>query len=299
MSAIPHQPGGEGSGLRPASRADVAGLPVDVAPRLLGGILEVTVDGETVAVRLTEVEAYHGRGTGSVPDPGSHARMGPTARNATMWGEPGHLYVYLSHGIHSCVNVVCGPEGTAGGILLRAGEIVSGRDAAARRRTATRVPVSAAAVASPSVPAGVASGPSVPAGVASGPSVPAGAASGPLVPAGAASGPPVPAGVASSPRALPDRDLARGPGRLGQAVGLRHPVHDGIDAITSEPRAGAVARLLLPDEPLPETVAGPRVGVAGVAGTAVFPWRFWIDGDPTVSAFRWGRGAREADTRNT
>ncbi|AZC15028.1 DNA-3-methyladenine glycosylase [Microbacterium sp. ABRD28] len=248
VSSIPDQPVGAGSGLRPASRADVTGLPVDVAPRLLGGILEVSVDGETVAVRLTEVEAYHGRGTGPVPDPGSHARMGPTARNATMWGEPGHLYVYLSHGIHSCVNVVCGPEGIAGGILLRAGEVVSGKDAAARRRTATRVPL--------------------------------------------------PTGGDSPRLTLPDRDLARGPGRLGQAVGLRHPIHDGIDAITSEPRAGAVARLLLSDEPFPETVAGPRVGVAGVAGTAVFPWRFRIDGDPTVSAFRWGRGAREAGSRD-
>ncbi|MET0296698.1 MAG: DNA-3-methyladenine glycosylase, partial [Microbacterium sp.] len=93
---------------RPARRDDLAGLPVDVAPRLLGGVLRTLVGGEEVAVRLTEVEAYHGRDTGAVPDPGSHARMGRTARNATMWGEPGHLYVYLSHGIHSCVNVVCG-----------------------------------------------------------------------------------------------------------------------------------------------------------------------------------------------
>jgi 3-methyladenine DNA glycosylase Mpg len=43
-----------------------------------------------------------------------------------MWGEPGHLYVYLSHGIHSCVNVVCGPEGAAGGVLLRGGEVAGG-----------------------------------------------------------------------------------------------------------------------------------------------------------------------------
>ena len=91
-------------------------------------MVEVTTAGSTVAVRLTEVEAYHGLGTGAVPDPGSHARMGRTARNATMWGEPGHLYVYLSHGIHSCVNVVCGPEGTAGGILLRAGEVIATLD---------------------------------------------------------------------------------------------------------------------------------------------------------------------------
>lgn len=216
--------------LRPARRADLIGLPAEVAPRLLGAHLTTVVEGETVVARLTEVEAYHGRGTGSVADPGSHARMGPTARNATMWGEPGHLYVYLSHGIHSCVNVVCGPAGVAGGILLRAAEIVAGADAAARRRPAARTP----------------------------------------------------------------RDLARGPGRLGDAVGLRHPLHDGIDAITGEPRHGAVARLSLRVEPVRDVVAGPRVGVAGEAGTALFPWRFWIAGDPTVSAFRWGRGAAEA-----
>ncbi len=218
------------SELRPARREDLAGLPTDVAPRLLGGLLVTVVGSETVAVRLTEVEAYHGLGTGAVADPGSHARMGQTARNATMWGEPGHLYVYLSHGIHSCVNVVCGPEGVAGGILLRAGEVVDGTDAAARRRPAARAA----------------------------------------------------------------RDLARGPGRLGDAVGLRHPLHDGIDAITGKEWHGAIARLWLRDAPVAEVANGPRVGVAGAAGTAAFPWRFWIAGDPTVSAFRWGRGAQAA-----
>lgn len=220
--------------MRAATRDDLAALPVEVAPRLLGATLETVVAGERVRARLTEVEAYHGRGTGDRPDPGSHARMGPTARNATMWGEPGHLYVYLSHGIHSCVNVVCGPEGVAGGVLLRAGEIVEGADVAERRRLERR-------------------------------------------------------GAVRSPR-----DLARGPGRFGDAVGLRHPVHDGIDLVTGSERAGAVARLWLPSEPVGPIAMGPRVGVAGVAGTDAFPWRFWIEGDATVSAFRWGRGAAEA-----
>ena len=128
--------------LRRAVRDDLGGSAVDVAPRLLGAELRTFVVGPEVTepvevrLRITEVEAYHGRGTGEIADPGSHARMGPTARNATMWGEPGHLYVYLSHGIHSCVNVVCGPEGQGDGVLLRAGEIVAGADAAARRRGA-------------------------------------------------------------------------------------------------------------------------------------------------------------------
>lgn len=215
-------------------RTDLLGLPVDVAPRLLGATLRTVVDGVETALRITEVEAYHGRGTGEVPDPGSHARMGPTARNATMWGEPGHLYVYLSHGIHSCINVVCGREGTAGGVLLRAGEMVEGADAAAERR-----------------------------GV----------------------------GVPLSRLAL--RDLARGPGRLGQALGLRHALHDGVDVVSGAAQNGATARLSW-GEPVAHVSAGPRVGVAGVAGTAAFPWRFWITGDPTVSPFRWGRGAADA-----
>ena len=91
--------------MRPATRSDLRALPVQVAPLLLGAVLETEVAGERVAVRLTEVEAYHGRGTGDRPDPGSHARMGPTPRNATMWGEPGHLYVYLSHGILSLIHI--------------------------------------------------------------------------------------------------------------------------------------------------------------------------------------------------
>jgi DNA-3-methyladenine glycosylase len=95
------------------------------------------------------------------------------------------------------------------------------------------------------------------------------------------------------PAARRARDLARGPGRLGDAIGLRHPLHDGIDAITGAPWHGAVARLELPEAPV-AFASGPRVGVAGVAGTAAFPWRFWIDDDPTVSPFRWGRGAGPA-----
>lgn len=219
---------------RPILRTDLMDLPLQVAPRLLGATLMTAMEGVETHLRITEVEAYHGKGTGDAPDPGSHARMGPTARNATMWGEPGHLYVYLSHGIHSCINVVCGPEGEAGGVLLRAGEVVLGAEAAAARRGAA-----------------------------------------------------LPLGRTAA------RDLARGPGRLGQALGLRHGLHDGIDAVTGAEMNGAIARLLLA-EPVEDVSAGPRVGVAGIAGTMAFPWRFWITGDPTVSPFRWGRGAAEA-----
>jgi DNA-3-methyladenine glycosylase len=87
-----------------------------------------TADG-IVAVRLVEVEAYGGE-----EDPASHAWRGPTPRTRVMYGPPGHAYVYLSHGIHWCLNVVTGPPGRASAVLLRAGEVVEGEDLATWRR---------------------------------------------------------------------------------------------------------------------------------------------------------------------
>ena len=109
---------------------------VEVAPDLLGCVLEhETADG-LVAVELTEVEAYAGRS-----DPASHAYRGKTQRNAVMFGPPGHAYVYFTYGMHFCVNMVCsGEEDGSSAVLLRAGVIVAGEDLARARRT--RGPVS-------------------------------------------------------------------------------------------------------------------------------------------------------------
>jgi len=96
-------------------RKALPGPVLEVAPRLLGA----TLRHGGVALRITEVEAYDG-----AEDPGSHAFRGPTTRNAIMFGPPGFLYVYLIYGMHHCANVVCGPEGRAAAVLLRAGEIV-------------------------------------------------------------------------------------------------------------------------------------------------------------------------------
>ena len=185
----------------------LAGPVLEAAPRLLNAVLR---HGE-VAVRLTEVEAYDGAG-----DPGSHAYRGPTRRNATMFGPPGHLYCYFTYGMHVCANVVCGPEGTSSAVLLRAGEVVEGRDAARSRR----------------------------------------------------------------PRSS-DRDLARGPARLCSALGI------GLDLDGTDLAVGPVTLEL--GTAVAEVLTGPRVGLRGAPDR---PWRFWIAGEPSVSAYRPAKARR-------
>jgi DNA-3-methyladenine glycosylase len=190
---------------------------VAVAPGLLGCVItHATADG-VVAVRLSEVEAYAGEA-----DPASHAYRGRTARNAVMFGPPGHAYVYFTYGMHFCVNLVCGPEGDASAVLLRAGRVVEGAPLAAARRS-----------------------------------------------------------VRSRSGAVPrDTDLARGPALLCEALGIDRS-HDGADVLcaTSPLRVLAAPRRV----PAASIGSGPRVGVSRAADVA---WRFWIAGDPSVSAYR-------------
>jgi DNA-3-methyladenine glycosylase len=196
---------------------------VEVAPDLLGCVLEHEAADGLVAVELTEVEAYAGRS-----DPASHAYRGKTQRNAVMFGPPGHAYVYFTYGMHFCVNMVClGEEGSASAVLLRAGAIIAGEDLARARRSR---------------------------------------------------------GPASEGRArIASRDLARGPARLCQALGIDRSL-DGTDVcVAGSPlriRAGA-------GNPVrsAKIVTGPRVGVSSATE---IPWRFWYEGDPTVSAYRPG-----------
>ncbi|MGI8458088.1 MAG: DNA-3-methyladenine glycosylase [Propionibacteriaceae bacterium] len=184
----------------------LSGDPVTAARSLLGAILR---HGE-VAVRVTEVEAYGGGG-----DAASHTFRGPTARNATMFGPPGHLYVYLSYGIHWNANVSCAAVGIGAGVLLRAGEVVEGIGVARSRRGHST-----------------------------------------------------------------DRDLARGPGRLCQALAISKE-RDGDDVISGT----APVRLCPPPTVIAaESVStGPRVGVSREAER---PWRFWLAGDRYVSAYK-------------
>lgn len=189
---------------------DLTRDPCDVAPMLLGAVIRTDV-----AIRIVEVEAYRGE-----LDPGSHAFRGKTKRNASMFGPPGHLYVYFIYGMHWSANVVCWPEGTAGGVLIRAGEVVENLELARSRR----------------------------------------------------------------PAAKTDRDLARGPARLAQALGI-----DGsYNGIQLSHRPGGAVVLEPAAQQVPWT-NGPRVGVSGPGGTAEYPWRYWIPDDRHVSAYRPGK----------
>jgi DNA-3-methyladenine glycosylase len=114
-------------------RARLAASSRLLAPRLLGAVLRSSVGGDEVAVRLTEVEAYEG-----TDDSASHAYRGPTGRTAVMFGPAGHLYCYFTSGMHWCANIVCGPDGQASAVLLRAGEVIRGLDVATARRPAAR-----------------------------------------------------------------------------------------------------------------------------------------------------------------
>jgi DNA-3-methyladenine glycosylase len=203
-----------------------------VAPDLLGCVLEHDSGDGLVAVVLTEVEAYAGE-----VDPASHAYRGRTARNAVMYGPAGYAYVYFTYGMHFCVNVVCMPEGDASAVLLRAGEVIAGEPLARRRRY-----------------------------------------------------PANPAGNKTS------RDLARGPARLCQALAIDRALN-GADLCapdsplrlraplggpaTGEGGGGAAAPVRSGQKNL--ICSGPRVGVR--EGAEV-PWRFWLEGEPTVSLYR-------------
>ncbi len=209
-SARPVAPGRERREVLPRGFFDRPVL--TVAPALLGCVLaHQTADG-LVAAEIVEVEAYRGES-----DPASHAFRGKTPRNAVMFGEPGHAYVYFTYGMHFCVNLVCQQPGRASAVLLRAGRVVEGGQQAAVRR-------------------------------------------------GAAA----------------ERELARGPARLCQALAIGR-AQNGADVCDPAGPLQVLAPAGFACLPAEAISAGPRVGVRLGAEE---PWRFWVTGERAVSAYR-------------
>jgi len=102
---------------------------LDVARDLLGKVLVHQRRGVPTSGAIVEVEAYIGES-----DPACHAAPGPTARNAPLYGEPGHAYVYLNYGIHYLVNVVTEAHGSPAAVLIRALDPLDGLEVMCRRR---------------------------------------------------------------------------------------------------------------------------------------------------------------------
>jgi DNA-3-methyladenine glycosylase len=196
---------------RTLPRAFYARDSLEVAPDLLHKLLvhDDPVEGR-IALRIVEVEAYRG-----AQDPASHGYRGPTARTASMFGPPGHLYVYFTYGMHWCANVVTGGPGEANAVLLRAGEPIAGLDAIRRRRPAARR----------------------------------------------------------------DRDLAAGPARLAQALGVDGRF-DGADLVRGP------VRILDDGTPTPAAPGwSTRIGLSPGRGDT-HPWRCFVPGNAHVSRGR-------------
>jgi DNA-3-methyladenine glycosylase len=115
--------------IKPLPRSFYQRPPDVVARALLGKVLIHHRDGERLAGRISEVEAYLG-----LTDPASHAFIGKTARNAILFGPPGVAYVYMIYGMHYCLNVSCLPDGEPGGVLFRALIPLEGVSAMAKLR---------------------------------------------------------------------------------------------------------------------------------------------------------------------
>ena len=195
------------AGLEPLEREFYLRHPTEVGPQLLNKLL-VRDDGRIG--RIVEVEAYAGS-----EDPAAHTFNGKTARNATMFGPGGHLYVYFSYGLHWSANAVCGVEGEGYGVLLRAMEPLHGIDLMRQAR--------------------------------------------------------------SEPKR--ERDIASGPARLGQAMGM-DKTWDGADLVTRDRGICIVSDGMAPPK---FPVASPRIGIRRAVEN---PWRWYVQGNPYVSGHR-------------
>lgn len=218
-----------------------------VAPTLLGAVLSHTEGELSVGLRITEVEAYEG-----ALDPGSHAYRGETPRTGPMFASPPRVYIYLSYGIHSCVNIVCAPQGEGQGCLVRAGELLWGYELMRERRPRARSPrdwargpgnVGAALGVSPKM-----------------------------------------SGSQLTLKTLPSTLMTPKPHEVFKAHSpgsgtKRHG--DSWRSLMVPPQGLA---LYLRSKPVETYAQSGRVGVSGEGGDASrYPWRFYIPGEPSVS----------------
>lgn len=178
---------------------------VEVARDLLGKVIVHRVDGEELAGRIVEVEAYLGRG-----DEAAHFFGGMTPRTRVIFGPPGYAYVYFVYGMYHCLNFVTEPDGEAGAVLIRALEPVAGLEAMRLRR----------------------------------------------------------------PKARRDRDLASGPGKLAQALGVT------LDQYGADVTEGALTVRESKGSESFEIGVSPRIGIAKAVD---LPLRFFVEGNAHVS----------------
>ena len=214
------------------------------APLLLGCTLTrtITLNGEKhkLVARIVETEAY------DQDDPASHAFGGPSDRNAAMFGPAGHLYVYVSYGMHHCCNVVCGPEGFGSGCLVRAVEPLEGVEVMRELRGAGRAGKAKAGREA--------------------------ASAGRDCEAQAGHEAEQAGRVRKHPLKL--RDLTNGPGKVCAALGIDKTLY-GHD-LTAEPLVLDFAPLL-PGETIGRS---PRIGISKNADA---PKRYFIEGNAFVS----------------
>ena len=214
----------------------------EVAPGLLGCVLRRESDDGPVAVQIVEVEAYAGES-----DPASHAFRGRTARNAVMFGAPGHSYVYFAYGMHFCVNLVCQPAGNPSAVLLRAGRVIEGAELAAARRWGARTAPSAGQAGQAAVRPGAGREIDL------------------------ARGPARLCQALAIDRALDGADVCD-PASPLQVLAPAGPAGLASPGAPADPGPAG-----------PAISCGPRVGVSQAADIA---WRFWLTGERAVSPYR-------------
>ena len=201
----------------------------ELAPALLGQLLVRQIDGERVCGRIVETEAYCDSDEPDLACHGTRNGGRPTARTAVMFGPPGHAYVYFTYGNHWMFNVVCGREGQANAVLIRALEPVSGQEQMAYLRRRPIPPHSA---------------------------------------------------LSPAPSVL---NLTNGPGKLAQALAIDKTLN-GANLFSP---GGVIWLEACPPVPPADISTGPRVGL-GKTPEPWFslPWRYWLTGNPFVSAYR-------------